>query len=192
MASRVMGDLDGDGAGDTLFVGPGPGSGERLFGVVTSKGVRSEWTESNASGVEPVIYGVVDANQDGRAEVFVNPGRHVYVLTFIDCTLQPYLNQQGHPYAFSVGFEDAGTGVGCVDADRDGKRDLVGLKEGEPVGAKVPWSRTIVTLHGHQARNGATTTGTYTSPADDRAIELLSSVTCGDDDFSDPLSQPLG
>jgi hypothetical protein len=185
-ASRKVADLDGDGQGDTLFVGAGEASKE--YGILTASGHRSTWLAPDASGVEPSILGVVDADQDGRQEVFVNPGRHVFVLVLAGCELQPVVNKDGQPYAFSVGFEDTGTGVGCVDANHDGKRDLVGLKGGDPVGGKVAWSRTIVTLQGTQARNGATDNGTYTSPADDAAIALLHKVTCGDDTFADPLT----
>ena len=58
----------------------------RRFGVVTASGHRSEWTVPNASPVDPRIYGIADANQDGQLEVFVNPGRVAYVLTLASCT----------------------------------------------------------------------------------------------------------
>jgi hypothetical protein len=191
VASRVMGDVDGDGQPDTLYVFVGE-SGVRHFGLVTATGYRSEWTTPNASPVAPSVLGVVDANQDGHPEVFVNPGRLVDLLTFADCRLQPYLNQQGHPYEFSIGFGAVGTGVGCVDADGDGRRDLVGLDEHDQGNGKVAWTRTIVTLHGTQARNGAKDSGTYTSPADDAQIALLHRVTCGEDAFANPLvANPL-
>jgi hypothetical protein len=188
VTSATFGDVDGDGQPDQLYVGVDQSSSLRRFGVVTKTGVRSEWTVDNASPVAPAVLGIADANQDGQIEIFVNPGRVVDVLTFRDCTLQPYLNQEGQPYGFSVGFDDAGSGMGCVDADGDGRRDLVGLKAGEREGDQVPWTRTIVTLSANQARNGATSSGTYTSPKDDAAIELLSRITCGDDDFANPLS----
>ena len=48
--------------------------------------------------------------------------------------------------------------MGCVDANGDGTTDLVGLKYvPEPQGAGTI-QRTIVTLTGPQARNGATDT----------------------------------
>jgi hypothetical protein len=142
----------------------------------------------NASPVDPVVYGTADANQDGQPELFVNPGRVVYVLTLFNCKLQPYLDKTGAPYAFEVGFGEVGTGVGCVDADGDGRRDLVGLDEDpDQVAGKVSWSRRIVRLDGNQARNGPKDTGTYQSPADDKAIGLLTQVTCGDDAFITPV-----
>ena len=186
VASRTMGDVDGDGKADTLYTFTGE-SGVRHFGLVTATGYLSEWTTPNASPVAPSVLGVVDADQDGHAEVFVNPGRKVNVLTFADCRLQPYLNKQGQPYEFSIGFGAIGTGVGCIDADDDGTRDLVGLDAKDEGNGKVQWTRTIVTLHGTQARNGATQSGTYTSPADDAKIKLLHEVTCGDDTFANPL-----
>lgn len=188
VAKRSYGDLDGDGTADTLYLGHGPGAADRLFVLVTGSGVRSQWTESNAGGAEPAILGTADADQDGHPEVFVNPGRHVYVLTVIDSKLRPYLNAQGQAYAFSTGFEDAGTGMGCTDADGDGHRDLVGLNITSRDGNEVRWSRTIVRLDGDQARNGTTDSGAYTSPKDDAAIALLSEFTCGTETFAHPLT----
>jgi hypothetical protein len=195
VASRAMGDVDGDGKPDTLYVFSGE-TGVRHFGVVTAAGYKSEWTTANASPVDPSILGVVDADQDGHAEVFVNPGRLVNVLTFAHCRLQPYLNREGKPYELSIGFGAVGTGVGCVDADGDGRRDLVGLQGDPQENSTVTWSRTIIRLSpsgsAPQARNGATSTGTYTSPADDAQIALLHEVTCGDETFAHPLvANPL-
>jgi hypothetical protein len=188
VAKRTYGDLDGDGQADTLYVGYAPGSaGERLFVLVTASGIRSQWTESNAGGAEPSILGIADANEDGQVEVFAAPGRHIYVLTVIDSKLRPYLNADGDPYAFSTGFEETGTGMGCIDADGDGRRDLVGLNLVTHQGDSVRWTRTIVRLDGDQARNGPADSGTYRSPSDDRAITLLTDFTCGDDVFGDPL-----
>jgi hypothetical protein len=186
-ASRKVGDLDGDAKADTVFVTAGEDGGKQ-FGVVTAGGLLSTWTADDASGVEPSVLGVVDSNQDGRPEIWVNPGRHVVLLGFTDCALQPYRNAEDQPYEFSIGFEDTGTGVGCVDVDHDGRRDLVGLKGGEAKDGKVAWTRTIVKLDGTQARNGATDGGTYTSPKDDAAIALLHDVTCGDETFPNPLT----
>jgi hypothetical protein len=191
MASRVLGDVDDDGHADTFYVGMGAGD-LRRFGVVTASGHRSEWCVHNASPLAPAILGVVDADQDGRPEVFVNPGRLVNVLVFGAGQLLPYLNKEGQPYELSIGYGPVGTGVGCIDADGDGHRDLVGLDAKDLGNGKVQWSRTIITLHGRQARNGTKDSGTYTSPADDHAIGLLHEVTCGDDTFSDPLAADPG
>jgi hypothetical protein len=186
-ASREVRDLDGDGQADTVFVTAGADGGKQ-FGVVTAGGLLSTWTAADASGADPSVLGVVDADQDGHPEIWVNPGRHVVLLTFTDCALQPFRNAQNQPYEFSIGFEDTGTGVGCIDVDHDGRRDLVGLEGGEAKDGKVAWTRTIVELDGTRARNGATDSGTYTSPKDDAAIALLHQVTCGDETFSDPLT----
>jgi hypothetical protein len=187
MANRVLGDIDGDGRADTFYVGMGDGD-LRRFGVITASGHRSEWCVHNASPLEPEILGVIDADQDGRPEVFVNPGRLVDVLVFADGRLQPYLNKEGQPYELSIGFGPVGTGVGCIDVDGNGRRELVGLDQKDLGNGKVQWTRTVITLQGTQARNGAKDSGTYTSPADDHAIALLHEVTCGDDTFADPLA----
>jgi hypothetical protein len=84
---------------------------------------------------------------------------------------------QGAPYVFSLGFSGIGTGVGCVAID--GRKRLVGLDVTSDRGDTVEWSRTIVELQGATARNGATSSGTFTRPADDHAIDLLHQVTCG-------------
>jgi hypothetical protein len=187
VAGRVLGDVDGDGKPDTFYVFVGE-SGIRHFGVVTANGIRSEWTTPNASPVEPSILGIADPNQNGHPVVFVNPGRVVNILTYANCHLQPYLNLQGQPYDFSIGFGPVGTGVGCVDTHGTGHRDLVGLDERDLGNGKVAWTRTVVTLNGNQARNGTMDSGTYTSPADDQAISLLHEVTCGTDTFANPLA----
>jgi hypothetical protein len=184
--------VDGDGAADTLYVGVKAADGARVFGVVTATGVASQWAVANASPVPPSILGVADADDDGHAEIFVNPGRIVDVLTFRDCQLVPYTNREGEPYGFDVGLRGTGTGAGCVDADGDGRRDLVGLLA-EPLDAnRVRWHRTIVELDGTEARNGASDTGEYQRPADDDAIALLSTFTCGDQTFDDPLTAGPG
>jgi hypothetical protein len=80
-----------------------------------------------------------------------------------------------------------GEATQLVDADGDGRWELVGLSF-ERSGATVRWRRTIVRIEGTQATNGATDQGTFTSPQEDDQIALLSDVTCGDD----PLDAELG
>lgn len=71
------------------------------------------------------------------------------------------------------------TGVGCVDADGDGQRDLVGLNITSSDDTTVEWTRTIIERDGLQASNGARDSGTYRRGRDDAAIAALSTVTCG-------------
>ncbi|HEV2070628.1 MAG TPA: hypothetical protein VGR26_12615, partial [Acidimicrobiales bacterium] len=68
---------------DQVFVWEREG-GERVFTVVTAAGGITEWSERNTSGADPVAYGVADANEDGRPELFVRPGRAVFVLAMFD------------------------------------------------------------------------------------------------------------
>src|SRR5439155_17092959 len=110
-----------------------------------------------------------------------------------DCAIVPSTSADGIPYTFDRGFAGTGTGVCCVDADHDGRRDLLGLRRLIPPGADdrtVTWSRTIVRLDGAQASNGPTDTGTYHLPRDAAAADLLSEVTCGDQRPS--LTEPQG
>ena len=184
--SGQLGDLDNDGKVDQVYVWEREG-GERVFTVVTAAGGVTEWSEGNTSGADPVAYGVANANEDGRPELFVRPGRAVFVLAMSDCDLEPYVNDEGHPYAFDLGALGTGTGVGCVDADGDGRRDLVGLLREQEEGDRVLWRRTIVRLEGDRAVNGTTDEGEYERPADRERIELLSDVSCGDQPWPAPV-----
>lgn len=177
--SGQLGDLDNDGNVDQVFVWEREG-GERVFTVATAAGGITEWSERNTSGADPVAYGVADANEDGRPELFVRPGRAVFVLAMFDCDLEPYVNHEGQPYSLDLGVLGTGTGVGCIDADGYGRRDLVGLLREQEEGDRVLWRRTIVRLEGDRAVNGPTDEGEYERPVDDERIDLLTDVSCGD------------
>ena len=173
-------DVDGDGQPDTGWVAQDGGT--VTVGVATSAGggARREW--DSASPVMRSIL-VVDADQQGPVEILADDGRSVQLWEFADCDIVDVQNIQGDPYVFSLGFTDVGTGVGCVDID--GRQQLVGLDVTSDDGTTVQWSRTVIQLDAGQARNGAKTTGTFTRPADDHAIDLLHRVTCGDRTIED-------
>jgi hypothetical protein len=171
-------DVDGDGRPDTAWVGSQP-DGTRRVGIVTAGGVGTEVQVDTGSPIPSSVL-VADADETAPVEIFVSDGRTVSLFAFVDCAIQPVRNPQGEQYLFDLGFRGTGTGVGCVDADGDGRRDLVGLLAGAPDGDTVPWSRTIVELDGLGASNGASDSGSYTEPGDDAAVELLHTVSCGD------------
>jgi hypothetical protein len=47
-------------------------------------------------------------------------------------------------------------------------------------GTVVDWTRTVIERDGLRASNGPTDEGQFRRPADDRAIELLHTVSCDD------------
>jgi hypothetical protein len=187
-AGEPLGDLDGDGEVDQVYLSQGN------LGVATSSGVVSEAPTGSARPVK--VIGVADANSDGRGEVFILSSAVsdaevvpvVNIAVVADCQLAFVTNAAGDYYSFEIGESGSGgSGVGCVDADGDGRLELVGLSF-ERNGATVSWRRTIVRIEGTQATNGASDQGTFTSPQDDDQIALLSDATCGDD----PLDAELG
>jgi len=157
---------------------------------VTASGAASDVEVETGSPI-PLSVLVVDADESPPVEVLVSDGRTVHLYEFVDCRIQPVLNVDRETYLFDLGFRGTGTGVGC--AAIDGHRQLVGLLARPRSGNRVPWSRTVVHLHDLRATNGATDSGTFTSPTDDRAIQLLHEVSCGDLTMeSDGLHEPAG
>jgi hypothetical protein len=183
---QTVGDVDGDGKPDIAYLDGRPGD-MITFGIVTAEGGGSSVPFESASPVERLALTV---NVDGRGptEVLLSDGRSVQLLAFVGCRLRAVRDAKGDPYVFDRGFRGTGTGVGCVDADGDGRRDLVGLKVEGSEGDRVGWTRTIVHLDGTTARNGRTDSGTYARPADDAAIDLLSQVTCGKETLADGIA----
>ncbi len=170
-----MVDVDGDGQPDTAWIATAT-DGAATVGVVTAAGGGATRNFESASPVSRSIL-VVDTDQRPPVEILADTGRSVQLWAFQDCAIVDITNLQGEPYEFSVGFTEIGTGVGCVTID--GHQQLAGLDAKEN-GDTVDWSRTIVDLNGTQARDGATSTGTFTRPGDNQKIDLLHQVTCGE------------
>jgi len=170
-------DVDGDGKADTGWIAEV--DGKVTVGIDTAAGGGATATFDSASPVGRTLL-VANADEKGPAEVFLDDGRLVQLDAFVGCKIVPVTNPQGQHYEFGLGFTDVGTGIGCVDTGSG--RQLVGLSidQGTSNQTTVHWSRTVVALDGTKAKNGATTKGTYTRPADDAKVALLSSVTCGD------------
>jgi hypothetical protein len=173
--TKTVIDVDGDGRPDTAWIARGA-DGRTTIGVVTAAGGGAVRPFESASPVTRSIL-VADADDGGPVEVFASDGRSVQLWAFTGCDLVDVRDAQGAPYVFSLGFSGIGTGVGCVAID--GRKRLVGLDVTSDRGDTVEWSRTIVELQGATARNGATSSGTFTRPADDHTIDLLHQVTCG-------------
>ncbi len=173
--SRQVGDLDGDGRPDTVWINVAD-DGTTTVGVVTAAGGGTERTWESASPVERSVL-VAQINDSTPPLFLADDGRTVDLWAFDDCSIADVLNVQGQPYQFSLGFTDYGTGVGC--ATIDGVQQLVGFNVTNQSDQRVDWTQTVVTVHGTEARNGTETSGTYTSPADDAQIQLLHTVSCG-------------
>ena len=182
--------MDGDGRPDTLTVddrGNDAGMPETLR-VSTASGSRSAIVLAPLNGIE--VLGV--AHLDGEAVVFTEAATNtafpsvVRLVVYHNCELSYVHNAEGRPYEFNVFSSDGSSleGVGCSLIA--GRLTLVGLR-GQRTGQIVTWSRTEVHLNGDQGRNGPVQSGTYVSPRDDPAIALLSTATCGQDAFPNPV-----
>lgn len=175
--TRQTVDVDGDGRMDTEWIATQPdSSGGVAFGVRTASGGVFSATIRSAS---PVARSVMFADVTGKGEVIAlaSDGRQVLLYAVSRCQLVPEENLQGKQYAFDLGFTGYGTGVGCVDVNGDGTPDLVGLKYIPNSQGEGSIQRTIVQLHGPQARNGATDTVPATNAT---MADEARSISCGD------------
>jgi hypothetical protein len=140
------------------------------FGIRTASGGVFSATINSAS---PVARSVMFADVTGHGEVIAlaSDGRQVLLYAVSNCEIVPEKNVQGQQYAFDLGFTGYGTGVGCVNGH------LVGLKYVKSSNGEGTIQRTIVTLNGPNARNGATDSVPAT---DANLIDEAQSVSCGD------------
>jgi hypothetical protein len=164
-------DVDGDGRPDTEWIATSPdASGGVPFGIRTASGGVFSATINSAS---PVARSVMFADVTGHGEVIAlaSDGRQVLLYAVSNCEIVPEKNVQGQQYAFDLGFTGYGTGVGCVNGH------LVGLKYVKSSNGEGTIQRTIVTLNGPNARNGATDSVPAT---DANLIDEAQSVSCGD------------
>jgi hypothetical protein len=182
-------DIDGDGRPDQAWLSS-PGNGVRELGVLTAAGGGDVVRVDSASPIALQLL-VADADETPPVELFVSDGRTVQLWAFSGCKLQQVKDAKGVPYLFDLGFRGNGTGVGCVDADGDGKRDLVGVNVVQRSDTAVQWTRTIIERDGLEASNGAKDEGTYKLPQDQAKADLLYTVTCGNLDIRrDAIRQP--
>jgi hypothetical protein len=171
-------DVDGDGRADTVWIA-GTG-GHRRLGITTATGVSFDAPITSGSPV-PAAALVVNADERGPVEVLLSDGRTVDLLVVEHCRLTPVIGADGSPYRFDLGFRGTGTGIGCLDLDHDGRRDLVGLNAIVGADGQVHRiTRTAIDLHDAHAANGAHDE-LRVDPAKDRAaIRTAQAVTCGD------------
>ena len=175
--SKPTVDVDGDGRPDTEWIATTTDAdGGVPFGIRTASGAVFSSTIRSAS---PIARSVMFADVTGKGEIIAlaSDGRQVLLYAVSDCQLITEKNKQGQQYAFDLGFTGFGTGVGCVDANGDGTTDLVGLKYVPENQGTGTIKRTIVTLSGPNARNGATDTVPVTRAS---LAEEAQMVGCGD------------
>ncbi|MCU1690119.1 MAG: uncharacterized protein JWN61_209 [Pseudonocardiales bacterium] len=174
-ASRQVIDVDGDGRADTVWLMTADAPAR--LGMTTASGATFVFPITFAGGSEPSGI-VADVTGNGSQIIaFAFNSRVVDLLRIVNCSFTVVTNPQGQPYTFDLGFSGYGTGVGCVDANGDGVRDLVGLNiVRNGAGQPSAITRTIITMQGTAAANGQT----YNLPVNPAALASASTVTCGD------------
>jgi hypothetical protein len=172
-------DVDGDGRADTVWMSGMVGGDDRSFGFTTASGATFSTPFSSAS---PVAASVLAFTPHGEgvlpAYALVSDGRGAYLYLVDDCAVTPVQNIDGEQYTFDLqNLRGFGTGVGCVDLDEDGTRDMVGLLAEPGEGGSTRITRTIIELDGDQAANGEED---VTTSSDQATIDLAMTVSCGD------------
>jgi hypothetical protein len=179
MAQRQVGDLDGDGRPDTLWIGPfrGADGANRIVGITTASGDNTSVQIASASPI-PMRALAIDAQNNGDHQVVVSDGRSANLYVFAGCRLQTVVDSHyGKPFRFDLeNLAGNGTGVGCSDLG-DG-RHLVGLQALENAGQ---WTvrRTEIDLNGTRATTGLSDTLTANS-AQDPVVTSAQTISCGD------------
>ncbi|OBK14792.1 hypothetical protein [Mycobacterium asiaticum] len=170
-ATRQVGDLDGDGLPDTLWV-----AATRLVGISTGSGANTQVRIASASPM-PLRALLIDAQDDGRNEVIVSTGRNAHLFAFADCQLQTVVdNHYRRPFLFDLeNLAGNGTGVGCSDLG-DGRR-LVGLQALQD-GGQWTVRRTEIDLNGILASTGRSDTISAAS-AQDPVVTTAQTISCG-------------
>jgi len=170
--------MDGDGIDEQLMITERP-EGQALWACGPDGGRSIE--------LEYAVWylAVTDVEPDGIDEVFLGaadigdaPGVESVVLHWI----KP---QADHLVASTKEFAGAGigpfSGIGCVDVDGDGVRELVVLFVDREASTTetIAWRRQVSSALPHDGDKAATT-GTFTVGRDDSAIALLHTFSCGD------------
>ncbi|CAM4423439.1 hypothetical protein MB901379_00765 [Mycobacterium basiliense] len=177
---RQVGDLDGDGRPDTLWIGLLPksdGSLERLVGISTASGTNTAQPILSASPI-PLRALAIDAENNGAHQVIVSDGRSAGLYAFAECRLQTVVaSHDGQPFRFDLeNLAGNGTGIGCSKLGAG--RRLVGLQALQD-GELWTVRRTEINLNGTLATIGRSDTLTAVS-AQDPVVTSAETISCGD------------
>lgn len=181
--SRARGDFDGNGTPDRLTVyGTGDASQPGPWHVLLDAGEGLTFTadpliEDQTAGASAI--GGFDIDGDRLDEAFVKVGQGasaavVGLFTIVDCTLREVTLAGVGPAQFPVGASVGNqSGLAC-------RGDALHVLSGQSDdGTTIHWTDQAYTLDGASLVAGATTSGTYRSPADDDEIRALGSLACG-------------
>lgn len=177
-ATRQIGDVDGDGLPDTLWVGKwqGPdGAMLRAVGIATASGADSDVPVLSAS---PIPLRALAIDVQAGHQVIASLGRSAPLYAFADCRLHPVVDEHyGRAFVFDLeNLAGNGTGVGCSEIG--GERHLVAL---QALGSGDQWTvrRTEIDLNGLRATTGRSDTVTATS-AHDPTVTTAQTISCGE------------
>lgn len=162
-------DLDGDGAGDELWIADDAGT--RTVGVTTAGGATLTHPIDLAGPAGASAF-ALRPDPTGPAMVLVSDNRVADLLVVQDCALVDATDTRGEPWQFDQGFAGQGTGVGCVDLDGDGTLDLAGLNLVDDTVTRTP-----IRVDGTVASAGASD---QVAAGTDAARESARAITCGD------------
>ncbi|GAB3269067.1 hypothetical protein [Kineosporia babensis] len=171
-----VGDLDGDGAPDELWMVQD--GGQKRLGVRTASGkVMSTAYEST----EPAS-AVANRLGDGTAIILLNTGRSAALYSVLDCQIVATENQTGEQYSFDLGFGQFGTGVACPLSPADDTLYLAGYKatdSGRDGYENIVRTRIDLSEGGSRADNGTVAElGEYSSSS--ASAKIAHAVSCGD------------
>ncbi|MDQ4124804.1 MAG: metallophosphoesterase family protein, partial [Actinomycetota bacterium] len=183
----ATGDLDGDGANDTVTLET---AGARRWDLVATLAsgevVRAPLPQVDRFTNVQVV-GATDADGDGDDEVFVNVGDVVYhggstsvlgLFALRGETLERVTDADGTPFDLPVGgVSNFGEGVECRDVDGDGAPELQLLRIDSATSARSRWIEQVYRWRGDDLALVRTTRGTlrrqgYTDPRVLRFYEL--------------------
>jgi hypothetical protein len=174
---RQVGDLDGDGLPDALWIGDvrdADGATHRFVGVSTASGATSD-VDVKSTSPQPLRALAVDAQHDGNHQIIASDGRDDYLYEFVDRHIRTVVDTKRTPFLSDLeNLRGHDTGIGCADLG-DGPH-LVGL-QALPQDGRWRIRRTEIDLHGTVATIGRSDTVTAGS-AQDPAVIAAQTITC--------------
>ncbi|MCE0540068.1 hypothetical protein LWF15_31700 [Kineosporia rhizophila] len=175
-AGAQVGDLDGDGAKDELWLADN--GNKRRLGVRTASGRVMSTVFQSGSPQSAVA--VANRLGDGSAIILLSTGRTAALYAVIDCEIVATKDKTGGQYTFDLGFGSYGTGVACPMAND--KLYLAGYlataaeREGYE---NITRTRIDLSEEGARADNG-TVAELGEHGNDSASAKIAHGVSCGD------------